>query len=113
MERQEGVFFAHVYSTLLLDDDATIGKLRDNFDDIAKTSTESDYVLVDLVGHGFDGAADGNFHFMVRNASLVHLNATSFNESDFTEPLAGVLGTRILILESCHADLLQCKKPSY
>ncbi len=108
LKQQEGVFFEHVYPTTLLDDDATIAKLRDSFDDIANKSTDNDYVLVYLAGHGFVGA-DGNFHFMMRNASLGRLNGTSLSERDLTEPLAGVSGKKILMFESCHAGAAAAK----
>ena len=98
LKRQEGVFFAHVYPTPLLDDDATISKLRDSFDDIAGKATDNDYVLVYLAGHGFI-TLDGNFHFMMRNGSLGRLNGTSLSERDLTEPLAGVSGKKILMFE--------------
>ena len=59
-------------------------------------------------GHGFVGA-DGNFHFMMRNASLGRLNGTSLSERDLTEPLAGVSGKKILMFESCHAGAAAAK----
>lgn len=61
---QKGLLFGAVHSHTLLDGDATVGNLRTQLDNIARTGAAGDFVVLFLSGHGGRFNSNRSWYFL-------------------------------------------------
>ncbi len=99
----EGRMFANVIVKSLVDDQANLSSIRAAFDELNRAK-DNDYVIIYTAGHGYVGA-DSKYRFMLRSGDLGRLNSSSLSARDLLEPLSGVRGKKLMLVESCHAGM--------
>ena len=104
LKTQEGKFFEHVETVVLVDHKASENKIEVELSRLRKKVGPNDYALVFMAGHGVTDA-QGGFHFLPADASLAEdeLEATSLNGIVIRESLRTIQAKVLLFMDACHA----------
>ncbi len=92
--------------TILLDEKATLGAIRQALADLASASSPNGTVFIFFSGHGARVTRDGTEAsvLMSIDSRPTDLRGTSLSEADFSKALAAIPAKRlVVVLDACHA----------
>ena len=91
---------------VLLDDDATLARIRTALDSVSQASGSNDSVVIFFSGHGalLGDPADPESALLPVECDAQRLDSTSLSETEFSSALRRISAQRLLVLiDACHA----------
>lgn len=91
---------------VLLDDDATLARIRAALDSVSQASGPNDSVVIFFSGHGalLGGPSDPESALLPVECDARRLDSTSLSETEFSSALRRISAQRLLVLiDACHS----------
>ncbi|HET6386349.1 MAG TPA: Ig-like domain-containing protein [Armatimonadota bacterium] len=104
-EPQKGKQFRDVKTMVLTDAQADKAGIENGLAWLAQAVQPGDWAIVFASGHGAINAQITSYYFAPFNFDPQHPDATGVEGSEFYSTLVPLPGTRILMLDTCHAGL--------
>jgi hypothetical protein len=99
---QEGRVYARVFPTLLVDQNATTAGIQSALADVKTKARPGDVVMFFFSGHGHF-VPDPGFLLITHDANPQNLARTALTGQDLARELAGIRGSVLLALDTCHS----------
>ncbi len=103
-EAQKGSVFANVHATTLTEESATQTNILNGLTAQKTKVTARDLTVIFMAGHGV--RHNGEFYFVTYKGSLDSPMANSIEWRDISRLLEAIPGTKLLILDACHAGAI-------
>ncbi|MFO0579751.1 MAG: caspase family protein [Polyangia bacterium] len=100
---QQKTLYRAVETRVLVDADATKGKILDGLQWLREQTTARDLAVLFLAGHGITDPATGLYYFLPQDADPVAMMRTMLPETDVRTALASIPGKVLLFLDTCHS----------
>lgn len=113
-QKQEGHLFEKVRTTVLVDKDATVARIKAGLNWLIKQTTDNDMAIVMLAGHGINDARIGYCFLSVDyDPDPEQLLSTAVTEGELRDLLTRISGKRLFIIDTCHAGQLYAGQRRY
>ena len=94
--------FKHVYSKLLINNQATKDNILDALDWIEREVTQKDIAIIFVAGHGINDEK-GNYYFLPYNVNLNRLRRSAVRWDEFKDTIVNLPSKVLLFADTCHS----------
>lgn len=113
-KQQEGHLFEKVGTTVLVDEQATVARIKAGLVWLMKQTTDNDMAIVMLAGHGINDSRLGYCFLAVDyDPDPELLVSTVVTEGELRDLLSRIAGKRLFVIDTCHAGQLYAGQRRY
>ncbi len=100
---QEGPLFGEVEARLLLNEEATRGKVLSDLEWVRREVTQNDLAIIFVSGHGVRHELWGDYYFLPYDSDPASIIDTAILWFEFERMLQALPGKTVLLMDTCHA----------